>query len=162
MELFSIMTGLDEKDRKIISMLKENSRMTTGEMSKKSGIPQTTIHNRIRKLKKEGVIKRFTIDLDRKMLGKGLVAFIHCSVSYRTDKGKKTDQYEVATRVNAMPEVEGVSIVTGENDLIVRVALKDVDELNDFIISKLRNIDGIERTMTSVVLSEVQKDIHEI
>ena len=83
------------------------------------------------------------------------MAFIHCNVSYHTSEGQKTNQIEIAKQIHALPEVEEVSIVTGEIDLIVRVALKDVDELNDFVIHKLRNIEGIEKSITSVVLSEV-------
>ena len=149
------MSTLDRKDYRILALLEENARMTTSEMSKRLNIPQTTIYNRIKRLRDNGVIERFTIDVDRKKTGKGLVALILCTVSYRTTKGEKIDQYEVAQLIKQLPEVEEVSIVTGEIDLIVKVALRDVDELNDFVIFKLRDIDGIEKTMTSVVLSEV-------
>jgi len=150
------MPRLDEKDLKLLDLLKENSRLTTSELSKKLEMPQTTIHNRIKKLRELGIIKRFSIDVARKKVGRGLVSFILCTVSYRTATGQKTNQLEIAHQIKALPEVEDVSIVTGEIDMIVKVSLKDVDELNDFIISKLRNIEGIERTITSVVLSEVQ------
>lgn len=146
---------LDEKDYKILTLLKENSRLTTKEMSKQLEIPQTTIHNRIKRLKQDGVIKRFTVELDSKKVGKGLVAYILCTVSYRTRKGTKINQYEVAQSIERLPEVEEVSIVTGDIDLIVKVALKDVDELNEFVIFKLRDIEGVENTKTSVVLSQV-------
>ena len=149
------MTQLDDKDHKILALLRENARLTTGEIAKELDIAQTTIHNRIKRMRENGVIKRFTVDLDRKKIGRGLVAYILCTVSYHTSRGQKIDQYEVARLVKALPEVEEVSIVTGENDIIVRVALRDVDELNDFIIYKLRNTEGIEKTMTSVVLTEV-------
>lgn len=146
---------LDDKDLKILELLRANARMTTSEMFKELGMPQTTIHNRIKRMKKSGVIKRFTIDLDRKKIGKSLVAYILITVSYRTSKGQKISQFDVAKMIQVLPEVEDVSIVTGDIDMIVKVALGDVDELNDFIIYKLRDIDGIEKTVTSVVLSEV-------
>ena len=149
------MTQLDNKDHKILALLRENARLTTSEMAKELDIAQTTIHNRIKRMIESGVIKRFTVDLDRKKIGRGLVAYILCTVSYHTSRGQKIDQYEVARLVKALPEVEEVSIVTGENDIIVKVALRDVDELNHFIIYKLRNTEGIEKTRTSVVLSEV-------
>jgi Lrp/AsnC family transcriptional regulator for asnA, asnC and gidA len=155
MENISIMESLDEKDFKILSLLREDSRMTTKEMSKQLDIPQTTIYNRIKKLKQNGVIKQFTVDLDRKKVGKGLLAYILCTISYRTKRGNKINQYKVAQLIERLPEVEEVSIVTGDIDLIVKVALKDVDELNDFVIFKLRNIEGVEKTKTSVVLSQV-------
>ncbi|MFQ5833980.1 MAG: Lrp/AsnC family transcriptional regulator [Candidatus Thorarchaeota archaeon] len=149
------MSVLNGKDYQILTLLKENSRMTTKEMSEKLEIPQTTVHNRIKRLTKSGIIKRFTIELDRKKIGRALVAYILCTVSYRSARGQKIDQYSVAQQIDKLAEVEEVSIVTGENDLIVKVALKDVDALNDFVISTLRNIEGVERTVTSVVLSEI-------
>jgi DNA-binding Lrp family transcriptional regulator len=155
MKNISIMDSLDEKDYKILVLLQENSRLTTKEMSKQLGIPQTTIHNRIKRLKKSGVIRRFTVEIDRKKVGKGLVAYILGTVSYRTKRGTKINQYEVAQLIERFPEVEEVSIVTGDIDLIIRVALKDVDELNEFVIFKLRDIEGVETTKTSVVLSQV-------
>lgn len=149
------MEKLDEKDYRILELLKENSRMTTKEMARVLEIPQTTIHNRIKRLREKGIIKRFTIEVDGKKIGRGLMAYILCTVSYRSSKGQKINQYDVARIIESLPEVEAVSIVTGGIDLIVKVALKDVEDLNDFVIFKLRDIDGVEKTTTSVVLSEV-------
>ncbi len=149
------MNEMVDKDSKILSLLKANSRMTTKEMSKELEMPQTTIHNRIKSLTKNGIIKRFTIDIDGKKIGKGLDAYILCTVSYRSTRGEKINQIEVAQTIKELPEVEEVSIVTGDNDMIVKVAVKDVDALNDFVIFSLRDIEGVERTVTSVVLSEI-------
>ena len=149
------MIDLDDKDLKILALLEENARLTTGELAKQLDIPQTTVHNRIRKLRESKVIKRFTVDLDRKMIGRGLVAYILCTVSYHIARRQKINQFEVAKLIKELPEVEEVSIVTGDLDMIVKVSMKDVDELNNFVIYKLRNIEGIEKTVTSVVLTEV-------
>ena len=52
---------MDEKDEKILKLLKENSKLTTQQISKKTLIPITTIHNRIKKLEKEGIIKKLCL-----------------------------------------------------------------------------------------------------
>lgn len=143
------------ENKEIITLLQKNSRMTTNEISKETGIPQTTVYNRIKKLLEKGVIEKFTVKLNNKAIGKGLAAYIFCTVSYRTSKGGKLSQIDVAKKVKELPQVEDVSIATGEIDLIVKVRMKDVDALNDFIVIKLRDIEGIEKTVTSVVLSEV-------
>ena len=148
-------THMDETNRKIINALEQNSRLSTNDIWKITGIPQTTAYNRIKKLKEEGIIEKFTIKLNKKKIGKGLAAYILCTVSYRPIEGKKLSQIDVAKKVKAMSAVEDVSIVTGEIDLIVKVAVKDVDALNDFIVTKLREIEGIEKTVTCIVLSEV-------
>ncbi len=148
-------THMDKTNIKIIKALEQNSRLSTNDIWKITGIPQTTAYNRIKKLKEEGIIEKFTIKLNKKKIGKGLAAYILCTVSYRTTKGEKLSQINVAKGVKAMSEVEDVSIVTGELDLIVKVAVEDVDTLNDFIVNKLRDVEGIEKTVTCVVLSEV-------
>lgn len=155
MEYFSIMPDLDDKDYKILALLKENARLTTGELAKELDIPQTTVHNRIKKMRESKIIRRFTVDLDRKQIGRGLVAYILCTVSYYVARKQKINQFEVGQQIKRFPEVEEVSIVTGDLDMIVKVSLKDVEELNNFVIYKLRNIEGIEKTVTSVVLTEV-------
>ncbi len=149
------MNEMIDKDSRILALLKENSRMTTKEMSNELEMPQTTIHNRIKRLTQNGIIKRFTIEIDGKKIGTGLDAYILCTVSYRSTRGEKINQIEVAQTIKELPEVEEVSIVTGDNDMIVKVAVKDVDSLNDFVIFSLRDIEGVERTVTSVVLSEI-------
>ena len=146
---------LYRNNREIIALLQRNSRMTTNEISNKTGIAQTTVYNRIKKLQETGVIESFTIQLNKKAIGKGLAAYILCTVSYRTSQGEKLSQIDVAKKVKALPEVEEVSIVTGEIDLVVKVGVEDVDALNNFVIIKLRDIEGIEKTITSVVLSEI-------
>jgi Lrp/AsnC family leucine-responsive transcriptional regulator len=149
------MVDLDKKDLKILALLEENARLTTGEIAKELDIPQTTVHNRIKKMRHNKVIKRFTVDLNRKMIGRGLVAYILCTISYHTARRQKINQFEVGQLIKELPEVEEVSIVTGDLDMIVKVSVRDVDELNNFVIYKLRNIEGIEKTVTSVVLTEV-------
>ena len=106
-------THMDETNIKIISALEQNSRLSTNEIWKITGIPQTTAYNRIKKLKKEGIIEKFTIKLNKKKIGKGLAAYILCTVSYRPIEGKKLSQIYVAKKVKAMSAVEDVSIVTG-------------------------------------------------
>ena len=71
---------LDEKDKKIIEILKEHGDYTTRQIAKKTLLPTTTIHNRIRKLRKEKIIKNFTVDLDYKQVEQGFSVIVLVSV----------------------------------------------------------------------------------
>ena len=73
---------LDNKDLKILEVLKVNSRLSTQKIAKKTLIPITTVHNRMKKLEKEGIIKGYTVILDYKKLGKPILSFILISVVY--------------------------------------------------------------------------------
>ena len=144
---------LDKKDLKIIDILKQNSKQTTSQISKKFNPPITTIHNRIKKLEKLGIIKNYTVVLDYKKLNKGILSYILASVMYTLPNGRKISQEEVAKQVKKIG-AEEVSIVTGGTDLIIKVRVKDVEELNEFVIDKLRAIDGIGKTQTLIVLND--------
>ncbi|MHA1978516.1 MAG: Lrp/AsnC family transcriptional regulator [Candidatus Hodarchaeales archaeon] len=146
---------LDDKDNSILKALSDNARLNTNEIYQQTKIPQTTVYNRIKKLEIDGVIEKFTIKLNKKLIGRGLSAYIFCTISYRTSTGEKISQPKVARQIKALPEVDEVAIVTGETDLIIKVSVADVDDLNSFVVKKLRDIEGVEKTITSVVLSEV-------
>lgn len=143
---------LDKKDLKIIDILKEDSKQTTNQISKRFNIPITTVHNRIKKLEKLGIIKSYTVNLDYKKLDKGILSYILVSVIYTLPSGRKVSQEQVAKEIKNIG-AEEVSIVTGGTDLIIKVRAKDIDELNDFVIKKLRNIDGVDKTQTLIVLN---------
>lgn len=145
---------LDKKDEKILELLKENSKLTTSQISKKTAIPVTTVHNRIKKLEKLGIIKNYTLNLNFKKLGYDIIAFILVTVTYTLPSGEKIKQEQVAQAIKKIG-AEEVYIVTGGTDIIAKVRTKNINDLNDFVIKKLRNIEGIDKTQTMIVLQEV-------
>ncbi len=141
---------LDEKDLKILSMLKGDAKLTTSQISKKTRIPITTVHNRIRKLSKEGVIKRYTVEVDYEKVGKPLKAFILITINQ-----SKTPQNKLGREIKSIEGVESVDIVTGATDLIAEVRAKNMPVLNELITEKIRRIEGIDKTQTLMVLEEI-------
>ena len=146
---------MDDKDEKILELLKENSKLTTHQLSKKLLIPITTIHNRIKKLVQEGIIKRYTLELDNKKLGKTIAAYIHITVDYRLLKQMKLSQQDLARKIKKHPSVEEAAMVTGGTDIVIKIVAKDIEELDYFVTKYLRNIEGIEKTQTMVILNEI-------
>lgn len=145
---------LNEKDLKILDVLKYNAKLSTQQIAKRTLIPITTVHNRIKKLEKEGIIKGYTVVLDNKRLGKNITAFILINVIYNLP-GKKVKQDDLANAIKKLEVVEEVNILAGGSDLIAKVRTKDIDELNDFVIRKLRSMNGIDKTQTMIVMQEV-------
>ena len=154
MEYYSIYK-MDKKDKTILELLNENSKLTTNQISKKTTIPITTIHNRIKKLEKEGIITGYTLKLDYKKIGKPITAYMLLTVTYTLPDGKKLRQEDIAKTIKKLEEVEEVNIMTGITDILIKVRIKDIDQLNTFVIDKLRNIEGIDKTQTMLVLSEI-------
>ncbi len=145
---------IDEKDRKILEILEEHGDYTTRQIAKKTLLPATTIHNRIRKLKKLKIIKKFTVDLDYKQIERGFSVIIMVSVDYRLLRELKKDQHQLAQELKSMAEVTKVDVVTGGTDIVVRVRIKDVEAYDAFLLKKLQKIKGIDKTQSLVVIHE--------
>jgi len=145
---------MDDKDKKILDVLKENSKLSTQQISKKISIPITTVHNRMKKLEGEGIIKKYSVVLDYKKIGKPISAFVLINVDYKLLKQIKKTQDELTKKLKLHSLVEEASKITGGTDLIIKIRVKDVDELDDFVTMYLRNLDGIDKTQTMVILNE--------
>jgi len=146
---------IDEKDIRILEALVENSKTTTQQISRKLMIPVTTVHNRIKKMERLGVIRGYSVRVDYKKLGKGILAYVLMKVYYITHDGKKINQEELAREVAKNPAVEDVHILTGEYDMMVKVRVSSIDELNKLIIRDLRDMEGIDQSHTMVVLTSI-------
>ena len=148
------MVEMDKKDTAILAVLKENSKLSTQQIAKRTRIPITTVHNRIKKLEKAGVIKCYTVILDNKKIGKPLAAFILVTVDYKRLKELKRSQYELAQHLLKNQAVESSAMITGASDIIIKIRVGSVDELNEFVTVYLRNVEGVEKTQTAIVLNE--------
>ncbi|MBS3128530.1 Lrp/AsnC family transcriptional regulator [Candidatus Woesearchaeota archaeon] len=144
---------IDEKDKQILALLEEDSKLTSQKISRKTGLPITTVHNRIKKLEKEKIIKKYSLIIDKKKLGKIISACIQVTVTYGHPQ-KKFSQEEIARKIKALSGAEEVMIVTGGTDILLKINVESIEALNDFIIKKLRNIDGVDKTNTMVILNE--------
>lgn len=151
---------IDEKDLKILEILKANSRFTNMELSKKTGIAATTVHNRIKKMEKMGIITGYRASVDHRKLGKGISAFVLVRVRYHLDKktfNSVNYQAQLRDELSSHPAVEECHIVTGGFDTIMKIRVKDIDDLNDFLLNYMRRFKSILSTKTLVILS-TQKD----
>ncbi len=145
---------MDEKDLQILNALKKNARLSTQEIAKITSIPITTVYNRMKRMEVEGIITGYTVTVNKKKLGKLVDAFVLATVDYKELKGLDSNQEELAAKLGRIKGVEGVSIMAGETDLIVKVSVASVEALNTFIVRELRNVPGVEKTKTMVVLKD--------
>ena len=143
---------IDEKDRKILDVLREHGEFTTRQISKKTLLPPTTIHNRIKTMKREGLISKYTIEVDNKKTGKGLLVYILISANLGMLKAKNKSQYDISKELKRFSFVERVDIVPGGTDLVAMVRAKDVEEYDRMLLEKIQMIEGIENTQSLIVL----------
>ncbi|MCL4329122.1 MAG: Lrp/AsnC family transcriptional regulator, partial [Candidatus Thermoplasmatota archaeon] len=125
------MKGLiDRKDTEIIDYLKDHGRDKISEISGKTGIPRATIFERITRLKNEGYIKKFTVDLDHEKLGYSVKAYI--MVSFDSNTG--TDQRSLARKIAMLENVLSVSIISGQWDILVETVSRSMKDLSVFVL----------------------------
>ncbi len=151
MYIYNKTMDLDKKDIAILKVLSSNGRAQVSEVSKITNIPRITVYNRIQKLLKDGIIKKIIPILNYKMLGLSVTAFILISFS----PNFKLSQRTVAKKISAMKNVEEVHIIAGEWDLLVKVRGKTVEDVGSYVVDQLRNVEGVEKTMTIVAFDTV-------
>ncbi len=141
---------LDEVDKKILSILIENSRTSIREIARELRLSPATIHERIKKLLERNIIRAFTILLDHRLIGYDVTALILMSVD-----GKHI--VEVEEWLSRQRGVVAVYDITGEFDVAVIVKTRNITELNEFVKNILQN-PYVKRTVTSVVFNVVKED----
>ena len=141
---------LDKKDNLIIEALKENSRMPIRDIAKKTGIRPSTVHERIKKLIKKGVIEKFTLKLNNKAVGENFIVFMLI-------KGGTTEY--INTKIINNEKVRDIFGITGEYDLLLKLKFKDVEEFNKFLIKFRKEQKGVRQTYTMVTTADIKEEV---
>ncbi|KQB35325.1 MULTISPECIES: Lrp/AsnC family transcriptional regulator [Acidiplasma] len=139
-----MLDSIDKKDTKIIEYLKEHGRDKISDISNALQMPRATIFERMERLKKEGFIRKYTVDLDYEKLGYSVLAYI--LIQY--DSKSKTDQRTLCANLAKLDSVISASIITGDWDIIILTAQKTMKDLSTFVLEKLRTMDGVEKSLT--------------
>jgi Lrp/AsnC family leucine-responsive transcriptional regulator len=137
---------LDEIDIQLVAALQEDCKVSFNKLGEQVGLSAPSVMERVRKLEQTGVIKGYHALIDGRKVGLDIIAFIGVSINYP----KKIEAFE--TWVDAEPHVLECYHVTGFHTLILKVKCRNTHALEQ-LISKIREIDGVERTETMVVLS---------
>ena len=133
---------MDEKDKQIIKILKEDSRAGYGEIGAKINLSEGAVRKRIKILTDANVIKKFTVKI-------GLAEGAQAITLLATNPAYPTQ--EVSKKIQAISNVETVYEVTGEYDIVAVISGMNVTEVNE-CIEKIRRVEGIRKTNTMIVL----------
>ncbi len=146
---------LDATDQRILEKLMEDSSKSLAHIARELGLPRPTVNYRIQRMRKQGIIRRFTVVRDHAKLGQGLTSYVF--VRYGPDA--KVRQKEVAAELAKLPQVHEVHLITGNWDILLKVRTGSLEELAGLVLDQLRGIPGIERTSTSSVLATVKEEL---
>jgi Lrp/AsnC family leucine-responsive transcriptional regulator len=136
---------LDQRDLAILRALQEDARATFAEIGERVSLAASTVHERVRKLQRAGVIRGYRADVDAEALG----LFVTSLVSVMPLDPRQAD--DLPDRVRELPEVEACHSVAGDENYILKVRTRTTSDLEDFL-RRLREKAGVQ-TRTTVVLS---------
>jgi Lrp/AsnC family transcriptional regulator, leucine-responsive regulatory protein len=147
------MHDLDPTDIEILRLLQKDAELTNKEISYQLHKSVATIHERIRRLKEQGFIKRIVAILDRKKINTGLIAFSQVLLNDHAAETLSSFEREVVK----FPEVMECFQMTGSFDFILRIATTDMDAYHIFY-RKLATLPNITTVQSFFVLSETKSE----
>jgi Lrp/AsnC family leucine-responsive transcriptional regulator len=142
---------IDANDKQILSILQENARISNAEVARRIGLAPSAVFERIRKLEERGVIGGYSAQINPKAADLGLLAFIFV----RSDESPGEE--EAARALAAMPEVQEVHHVAGEDCFLVKVRARDTDALGAMLRERLKCIPSVRATRTTIVLDTIKE-----
>jgi len=143
---------LDSIDYKILELLQEDAKQTNKELSGKLNLSITAVYERIKKLEKDGVIKKYVALINKEKIAKAFVAFCHIKLV------KHTQEYVVQFEkdVARLDEVTECYHISGDYDYILKVHVEDMQSFREFMVNKLTTINHIGSTHSMFMINEVK------
>ena len=143
---------LDNTDRRILELLQQNSQLTIKEIASQINLSVTPVHERIRKLEREGFIDKYVCLLNRRKLGKSLVVYCHVTL----DKQRKESFEDFNLAIVGMEEVLECSVVSGNFDYMLKIVVQDAEAYNQFYQLKLSALKSVLHISSYFVISEIK------
>lgn len=147
------MRTLDRTDRTIVALLQTDARQSNKELAAAAGIAASTCSERVKRLESEAVLVGYHADVSPAALGIGLRALVAIRLSRHA--AAEVDRFR--DHALSMPEVIGLWHVTGANDFLVQVVVRDAEHLRDLAVSGFTTLPEVAHIETSLVFDHVGK-----
>ncbi|MEU1199120.1 Lrp/AsnC family transcriptional regulator [Streptomyces sp. NPDC005813] len=137
------MKRVDDIDRELLGLLQEDATQSYAALGQAVGLSPAAAHERVRKLRERGVIRRTTIDVDPAAVGRGVLAFVMVD--------SKSWMGESAAAFAALPEIQEAHVIAGSASVLVKVRTSTTEELQD-VLRRLYAVEGVSGTQATIVL----------
>lgn len=135
---------LNKEDEKLLALLQRDGRASISDLARALSLSRATVQSRLQKLQDNGVIKGFTLELGESYLANLVAA--HVSIKVKQKLTAKTN-----SELRQMPQISALYAISGEYDLIAIVQAQSTEQLSH-LLDDIGNLDGVERTTSSVIL----------
>jgi Lrp/AsnC family transcriptional regulator, leucine-responsive regulatory protein len=136
---------LDDIDRRLLGLLAEDSTRSYAELGALLHLSAPAVHERVKRLKREGVIRATVALLDGARIGRPLLAFVHVDTS-------SWDVTRQLLKLKELPEVEEIHTVTGDSAMVLKVRTRDTQSL-EYLLERIHAIEGFKGTRSYIALS---------
>ncbi|HET6537580.1 MAG TPA: Lrp/AsnC ligand binding domain-containing protein [Sphingopyxis sp.] len=153
MEIPRSVVDLDEFDRKILSALRADGRITITDLAEMVGLSKTPCQQRVRRLQKNGVIVGFRAILDPAKLGLDHVAFAEVKLSDTREEALR--QFNAAVRM--IPEVEECHMIASSFDYLLKVRTADIRRYRIILGEKISSLPHVASTSTFVAMETIRE-----
>ena len=145
---------LDKVDLQILRTLQENARLTTKELAAQVSLSSTPVFERLKRLEREGYIKKYIAVLDADKLNQGFVVF--CNVKLR--RMNKDIAMEFTRIIQNIPEVTECYNISGSYDYLLKIHASDMKHYQEFILNVLGRIDHLGSLESVFVMDELKHE----
>ena len=136
---------LDQIDRMLLILLKEDAKRKYSDLGEIVHLSPPAVHERVKKLERAGVIRKYTVEIDPVALGLLVQAFVRIHVSHIPCEA-------MARALQALPEVVECFSSAGEESMLIKVQTESPSQL-EALLNHIRQMPGVERVLTSVILT---------
>ena len=145
---------LDTTDLQILKTLQKNAKLTTKELAEAVHLTPTPVFERQKRLERQGFIKKYVAVLDADKLGQGLQVF--CKVKLKQINREIAEAF--TRRIMRIPEVTECYNTSGAYDYLLKVRARDMKQYQDFVLTKLGDIESVGSIESTFVMSEIKQN----
>lgn len=150
---------LDKTDRKILSILQSDGRLTNQEVAEHVSLSPSPCLRRIKSLEEAGVIRQYVALLDPDKIGLGLLAYVNVRLEKHNNSsagGSRSPRADFAASVANWPEVVACYAMTGEMDYLLRVHVEDMEHFSHFMMETLLKHPAVLDVKSSFALQRIK------
>lgn len=148
------MSDLDQIDLKLLELLQQSGKLTTKEIAKQVNLSPTPVYERIRRLEREGIIKKYVALVEAEKVGKGLIVFCDITLKEHT----KEIGHQFVKDITASKYVCECYNISGDYDFRLKVMVSDMKHYQDFVLNDLGSIRNIGSAHSTFVMGVIKHD----
>lgn len=148
------MIEIDGFDTKILALLQRDAAVTNQQLGERIGLSASQVSRRRQRLEETGVLRRYRADIDPASVGFTVVAFVGVAL----DAHSRQNARRFKDLVRGLPEVQEAHVMTGDMDYLLKVVVRDLAALADFINEDLLPHDSVRNVRSSIAMETLKDD----